>query len=127
MRSKAHVKLGVDINGRNIPASQQRADANTHTSAETIRKRAGLLDPTPEQAKAFWGKNEPHMLPSNDEPRATFSDRPVSGCEATAWNSASILATVSPSPPSMPVQEAASLRTLRTFMATGLRTLRVRS
>ena len=38
------------------------------TSAEAIRERAGLLDPTPEQAEAFWRGNEPHMLPPDDEP-----------------------------------------------------------
>jgi hypothetical protein len=37
-------------------------------SAEAIRERAGLLDPTPGQAKAFWHENEPHMLPADHEP-----------------------------------------------------------
>jgi hypothetical protein len=36
-------------------------------AAEAIRERAGLLDPTPEQAEAFWRENEPHMLPPDDE------------------------------------------------------------
>jgi len=38
------------------------------TSAEAIRERAGLLDPTPEQAQAFWREHEPHMLPPDNEP-----------------------------------------------------------
>jgi hypothetical protein len=37
------------------------------TSMEAIRERAGLLDPTPEQAEAFWQEHEPHMLPPDDE------------------------------------------------------------
>jgi hypothetical protein len=37
-------------------------------SAEAIRERAGLLDPTPGQAKAFWHENESHMLPADHEP-----------------------------------------------------------
>jgi hypothetical protein len=28
----------------------------------------GLLDPTPEQAGAFWREHEPHMLSLDDEP-----------------------------------------------------------
>jgi hypothetical protein len=47
----------------------------TGTSAAAIRKRAGLLDPTPDQAGAFWRENQPHMLPT-DEARA---------CQAWFW------------------------------------------
>ena len=38
------------------------------TSADAIRERAGLLDPTPEQSEAFWREHEPHILPPDDEP-----------------------------------------------------------
>ncbi len=37
-------------------------------SAEAIRERAGLLDPTSGQAKTFWHENEPHILPAHHEP-----------------------------------------------------------
>jgi hypothetical protein len=37
------------------------------TSADAIRERAGLLDPTPERSEAFWREHEPHMLPPDDE------------------------------------------------------------
>jgi hypothetical protein len=38
------------------------------TSADVIRERAGLLDPTPKQSEAFRREHEPHMLPPDDEP-----------------------------------------------------------
>jgi hypothetical protein len=68
---RAHVKLSGDINGRYVVTDRRASGELTlvpDTSAEAIRERAGLLDPTPEQAEAFWRDNEPHMLPADDEP-----------------------------------------------------------
>jgi hypothetical protein len=58
--------------GRRVSSTHPSA---TGTSAAAIRKRAGLLDPTPDQAGAFWRENEPHMLPI-DEARV---------CQAWFW------------------------------------------
>jgi hypothetical protein len=71
MAEQAHVKLSGDINGRYVVTDRRASGELTlvpDTSAEAIRERAGLLDPTPEQAEAFWRENEPHMLPPDDEP-----------------------------------------------------------
>ena len=71
MAEQAHVELSGDINGRYVVTDRRAGGELTlvpDTSAEAIRERAGLLDPTPEQAEAFWRKNEPHMLPPDDEP-----------------------------------------------------------
>src|SRR5580704_13931966 len=71
MAEQAHVELSGDINGRYVVTDRRDGGELTlvpDTSAEAIRERAGLLDPTPEQAEAFWRENEPHMLPPDDEP-----------------------------------------------------------
>jgi hypothetical protein len=61
------------------PWPEERRVSSTHrstaeTSATAIRKRAGLLDPTPDQEGAFWRENEPHILPGDDArvPQAWF-------------------------------------------------------
>jgi hypothetical protein len=71
MADQAQVKPSGDINGRSIVTDRRAGGEMTlvpNTSAEAIGERAGLLDPTPEQAEAFWSKNEPHILPPDDEP-----------------------------------------------------------
>ena len=71
MAEQAHVKLSGDIKGRYVVTDRRASGELTlvpDTSAEAIRERAGLLDPTPEQAETFWRENEPHMLPPDDEP-----------------------------------------------------------
>lgn len=71
MAEQAHVELSGDINGRYVVTDRRAGGELTlvpDTSAEAIRERAGLLDPTPKQAEAFWRENEPHMLPPDDEP-----------------------------------------------------------
>jgi hypothetical protein len=44
------------------------ADPRAGHSANAIRERAELLDPTPEQSEALWHEREPHMLSPDDEP-----------------------------------------------------------
>jgi hypothetical protein len=71
MVEQAHVKLSGDINGRYVVTDRRAGGELTlvpDTSAEAIRERAGLLDPTTEQAEAFWHESEPYMLPTDDEP-----------------------------------------------------------
>lgn len=71
MSEQAHVQLIGDINGRYVVTDRRPGGELTlapDTSAEAIRERGGLLDPTPEQAKTFWSEHEPHMLPPDDEP-----------------------------------------------------------
>jgi hypothetical protein len=50
------------------PATDAAVGLAPDTSAEAISERAGLLDPTHEQAEAFWREHEPLMLPPDDEP-----------------------------------------------------------
>ncbi|MGC2373520.1 MAG: hypothetical protein WA484_06575 [Solirubrobacteraceae bacterium] len=47
--------------------SCRRAANGKDLSAKAIRERAGLLDPTPEQAQAFWREHGPHMQPPDGE------------------------------------------------------------
>jgi hypothetical protein len=65
-----HVTLSGDLAGEYV-IEEKRPDGRLvlvpDTSAEAIRERAGLLDPTPEQAEAFWAEHEPQMLPPDDE------------------------------------------------------------
>jgi hypothetical protein len=68
---QTHVVLSGDINGRYVVKDRRATGELTlvpDTSAEAIRERAGLLDPTAEQSEAFWREQEPHMLPPDDEP-----------------------------------------------------------
>lgn len=71
MSEQAHVVLTGAVVGRYVITDRRPTGELTlvpDTSAEAISERAGLLDPTPEQAKAFWREHEPHMLPPDDEP-----------------------------------------------------------
>jgi len=68
---QAHVVLSGDISGHYLVKDRGATGELTlvpDTSAEAISDRAGLVDPTPEEAQAFWRDNEPHMLPPDDEP-----------------------------------------------------------
>jgi hypothetical protein len=72
MAEQAHFKLSGAISAiSNVVTDRLTGGELTlvpDTSAEPIRERAGLPDPMPEQAQAFWRENEPHMLPPDDEP-----------------------------------------------------------
>lgn len=71
MSEQAHVVLSGAVSGRYVITDRRPTGELTlvpDTSAEAIRDRAGLLDPTPEQSAAFWDEHEPHMLPPDDEP-----------------------------------------------------------
>lgn len=71
MSEQAHVVLSGAVTGRYVITDRRPTGELTlvpDTSAEAIRERAGLLDPTPAQSEAFWSEHEPHMLPSDDEP-----------------------------------------------------------
>jgi hypothetical protein len=66
-----HVVVSGDISGRYVVKDRRESGELTlvpDTSAEAIRERAGLREPTDEQAEAFWREHEPHMLPPDDEP-----------------------------------------------------------
>jgi hypothetical protein len=68
---QAHVVLSGDINGRYVVTDRRASGELTlvpDTSAEAIRERAGLIDPTPQQSETFWREHEPLMLPADDEP-----------------------------------------------------------
>jgi hypothetical protein len=68
---QAHVVLSGDISGHYLVKDRRATGELTlvpDTSAEAISERAGLVDPTPEEAEAFWRDNEPNMLPTDDEP-----------------------------------------------------------
>jgi len=68
---QAHIKLNGAINDRCVVTDRRAAGELTlvpDTSAEAIRERAGSLDPTLEQAKAFWRGNEPHLPAADDKP-----------------------------------------------------------
>jgi hypothetical protein len=71
MSEQAHVVLSGAVSGRYV-ITDRRLTGELRlvpdTSAEAIRGRAGLLDPTPEQSESFWREHEPHMLPLDDEP-----------------------------------------------------------
>ncbi len=71
MGKQAHVVLSGDISGHYLVKDRRATGELTlvpDTSAEAIGRRAGLVDPTPEEAATFWRDNEPHMLPPDDEP-----------------------------------------------------------
>jgi hypothetical protein len=71
MSEQAHVVLSGAVNGRYVITDRRPTGELTlapDTSADAIRERAGLLDPTSEQSEAFWREHEPHMLPPDDEP-----------------------------------------------------------
>ncbi len=71
MSEQPHVVLSGAVSGRYVITDRRPTGELTlvpDTSAEAIRERAGLLDPTPEQSEAFWREHEPHMLPPDDEP-----------------------------------------------------------
>lgn len=53
---------------RTHPATDAGVGLAPDTSAEAISERAGLLDPTREQAEAFWREHELLMLPPDGEP-----------------------------------------------------------
>lgn len=71
MIEQANGELKSDINGRYVVTNRRASGELTlvpDTPAEAIRERAGLLDPTPGQAEAFWRENEPHMIPPDNGP-----------------------------------------------------------
>jgi len=71
MSKQAHVVLSGAVSGRYVITDRRPTGElmlAPDTSAEAIRERAGLLDPTPEQSEAFWREHEPQMLPPDDEP-----------------------------------------------------------
>jgi hypothetical protein len=63
--------LSGDINGRYVVKDRRDTGELTlvpDTSLEAISERAGLVEPTPAQAEAFWREHEAEMLPPDDEP-----------------------------------------------------------
>ena len=71
MSKRQHVVVSGDINGRYVVKDRRDTGELTlvpDTSVKAIQERAGLHEPTAEQAEAFWRDHEPHMLPPDDEP-----------------------------------------------------------
>jgi hypothetical protein len=71
VNKQAHVVLSGDISGHYVVTDRHVTGELTlvpDTSAEAISERVGLVDPTPEEAEAFWRDNEAHMLSPDDEP-----------------------------------------------------------
>jgi hypothetical protein len=71
MDKQQHVVVSGDISGRYIVKDQRESGELTlvpETSAEAMRERAGLVEPTAEQAEVFWREHEADMLPPDDEP-----------------------------------------------------------